>query len=147
MRLATMPLTPSCHPSPPNTRQGPPSYSSAARAVTEAAMDASVARRSSLMASRRPASVAASTGSWETSRSNATSTSPMRPAALRRGTSENGRSSASMEERSARLEAASATRPGREVRRMDATPSATRARFSPTSSIMSLTVPRLARSV
>ena len=71
----------------------------------------------------------------------------MRPAALSLGTSEKGSESASMVARSQLATAARATRPGRSVWRMRSMPSATRARFSRVSSIMSEMVPSVATSV
>ena len=61
--------------------------------------------------------------------------------------SENDRPSAVMVARSARASAASAMKPGRAVARMWAMPSATSARFSGVSGIMSDTVPSAATSV
>ena len=106
-----------------------------------------MSRRFWLMVSSWAASEAASVASLEMSRLKATSTSPMRPAAFRRGTSENGRPSASICERSQLATAASATMPGRCVWRMRSMPSVTRARFSRVRFIMSEMVPSVATSV
>ena len=106
-----------------------------------------MSRRFWLMVSSSAARRAASSASLEMSRSKATSTSPMRPAALSLGTSEKGSMSASMRERSVPATAASATMPGRSVWRMRAMPSATSARFSRVRFIMSEMVPRVATSV
>ena len=71
----------------------------------------------------------------------------MRPAEFRRGMSEKDRASAVMVDRSVRASAARAVKPGREVPRIRAMPSATSARFSGVSGIMSDTVPSAATSV
>ena len=60
---------------------------------------------------------------------------------------EKGRPSAVTWEMSWPAVAARATKPGRVTRRMRARPSATRARFSPWSSIMSESVPSVATSM
>ena len=108
---------------------------------------ASISRRSLLTCSRRAASVAASVGSSVTSSWKATSVVPMRPAALSRGMSENGSWSAVTVVMSRWAVAARATMPGRRVSLMCSMPSATRALFSSSSSIMSEMVPRVATSV
>ncbi len=69
------------------------------------------------------------------------------PAAFMRGMSEKARSSAVMADRSRRAWPARLTRPGLASERIRTMPSATKERFSPMSSIISLTVPSVAMSV
>ena len=148
MREATMPLTPSCQPSPPTTMAWEPSWgSSSIAAMAEAVSSDSMARRSVFVSSSLVASSCASRASSTMSRSKATSVVPMRPAALRRGMMENGSESAVAWEISMFAVAASAAMPGRGLAFIRAMPSATRARFSPCSSIMSESVPSMATSV
>ena len=142
-----MPLTPSCQPSPQTTMERPPLKRRSASATASSVREASISRRSVLVCSRAPARRAASAASSVMRRSKATSTEPMRPAALSLGMIENGSESDVTCERSTPAVAARATMPGRRVLRRQLTPSATSARFSALRSIMSEIVPRQATSV
>ena len=143
-----MPLTPSCQSSPPTTTQRAPARPSASiLAIASSVSRDSMARRSAFVSSSCVASSSASRSSEAMSRSNATSVVPIRPAAFRRGMMEKGSESEVASASWMFAVAASAAMPGRGHAFMRSRPSATSARFSPCSSIMSERVPSMATSV
>ena len=147
-RLATMPMTPGCQPSPATTstrscrRAG-----SACRAASAAeAICCSVCWRWVLISSRRAAMPAAWSSFSHKSSLRSTAALSMRPAALRRGARPKLTVSAVTGRCAYPAVSSSACRPGRIVSCKMARPSCTMVRFSPCSGIMSAMVPSAASS-
>ena len=146
-RDATMPFTPSCHPSPATTSTRSPAYSRCAWASATSESSASIWRRRVFTASSFCASRLASSKLSDMSKSSASAASSMRPAALSRGTSEKLRFVEVSALPSMPETAASAAMHGRGASFIWRSPSDTRARFSSRIGMRSATVPNVAKSV
>ncbi len=146
---ATIPTTPSCHPSPAAT-MAPASSSSGVPASTTATasstMRRSTSRRSWLSAHSSAAGGSASAASAASSSDSARSGWAMRPAALTHGASVNPRVRAVTARGGTPACRHRAATPGRGADRIAARPRATRRRFSPVSGTASATVASATRS-